>query len=115
MPSTLAPRRGSHAWTMLCHTWQTRIDINGGWTCRRCGKTIPPRIRSAWQLGHPDDITLDPDVVTLDELEPEHPYCNMSAGGRARHERDRPPPPSRDWLGDRPDLPQPPKKPHKAR
>lgn len=98
--NAIAPRRGTRAWSLLCDTWQTRVDLNGGWTCRRCGEPIPPRLRSAWQLGHPDDMTTNPDAVTLDELEPEHPRCNGSAGAaEGNRNRNKPPTPSREWLG----------------
>jgi hypothetical protein len=37
--------------------WQRLIDQRAGTpraiTCRRCGKPIPPRDPSAWDLGHP--------------------------------------------------------------
>ena len=79
--TTLAPNRGTRAWRKLCDTWQARINQAGGWTCRRCGRTIPPHDRTAWQLGHPHDTTTGPTLTT--DLEPEHPAENMSAGATA--------------------------------
>ena len=78
---TTAPQRGTRAWTNLCAQWQTRINHAGGWTCRRCGTHIPPHNRAAWQLGHPNDITLGPTLLT--DLEPEHARCNTRAGATA--------------------------------
>lgn len=78
---TTAPQRGTRAWTNLCAQWQTRINHAGGWTCRRCGTHIPPHNRAAWQLGHPNDITTGPTLLT--DLEPEHARCNTRAGARA--------------------------------
>ena len=93
---TLAPARGSRAWTNLCTLWQQKINHNGGWTCRACGHHIPPNDRTAWQLGHPNDITTGPTHIT--DLEPECP-CNMSRGATAgNHARNKPLPPSRTWT-----------------
>ena len=96
----LAPTRGTRAWSQLAEQWQRRINNEDGWTCRRCLERIPPRDRSAWQLGHPNDTTHDGDHVTLDELEPEHAHrCNGSAGAaQGNRDRTRPPAPSRTWL-----------------
>ena len=79
--TTLAPNRGTRAWRKLCDTWQARINQAGGWTCRRCGKLIPPHDRAAWQLGHPEDMTTGPTRST--DLAPECPPCNTSAGATA--------------------------------
>lgn len=51
--------------------WQARLDAGAVVACWRCGRCIPrePRL---WQLGH------RPSGPSL----PEHPRCNMSAGGR---------------------------------
>ena len=76
-----APRRGSRAWTTLRAAWQARIDQAGGWPCRRCGQPIPPNNRAAWQLGHPNDMTTGPTLLT--DLEPEHARCNTRAGAAA--------------------------------
>ena len=78
---TTAPQLGTRAWTNLCAQWQTRINHAGGWTCRRCGTHIPPHNRAAWQLGHPNDMTTGPTLLT--DLEPEHARCNTRAGARA--------------------------------
>ncbi|MDO5534381.1 MAG: hypothetical protein Q4F65_07000 [Propionibacteriaceae bacterium] len=78
---TIAPTRGTRAWSNLCAHWQTRINQHNGWTCRRCAKRIPPYQRSAWQLGHPHDMTTGP--TPLEDLEPEHCRCNTSAGATA--------------------------------
>ena len=78
---TTAPQRGTRAWTNLCAQWQTRINHAGGWTCRRCGTHIPPHNRAAWQLGHPNDMTTGPTLLT--DLEPEHARCNTRAGATA--------------------------------
>lgn len=78
---TLAPARGTRAWSNLCALWQITIDQHNGWTCRRCNKPIPARDRSAWQLGHPDDMTTGPTLI--DDLEPEHSNCNGRAGAIA--------------------------------
>ncbi len=78
---TTAPARGTRAWRQLRDTWQQRINANGGWTCRRCGRQIPPHQRSAWQLGHPDDMTVA--ATDIRDLEPEHAHENMSAGATA--------------------------------
>lgn len=76
-----APRRGSRAWTTLRAAWQATIDQAGGWTCRRCGRLIPPHDPTAWQLGHPGDTTRGTTRIT--DLEPEHADENMSAGATA--------------------------------
>lgn len=93
---THAPTRGTRAWTNLCTLWQTKINQNGGWTCRACGNHIPPHNRNAWQLGHPNDMTTGPTLLA--DLEPECP-CNMSrgatAGNRARTRANLPA--SRSW------------------
>ena len=78
---TTAPQRGTRAWTNLCAQWQARIDQAGGWTCRRCRRRIPPHDRAAWQLGHPNDMTTGPTLLT--DLEPEHARCNTRAGATA--------------------------------
>ena len=51
--------------------WQTMIDT-GGISCRRCGKPIPPRDPSAWDLGHPAPKA------------PECRACNRATMGRDR-------------------------------
>ena len=93
---THAPTRGTRAWTNLCTLWQTKINQNGGWTCRACGNHIPPHNRNAWQLGHPNDMTTGPTLLA--DLEPECP-CNMSRGATAgNHARNKANlPPSRRW------------------
>ena len=96
MATQIAPRRGTRAWTNLCHHWQQRINQAGGWTCRRCHQPIPPHQRSAWQLGHPHDVTHGPTLIA--DLEPEHAHCNTSAGATAGNlERAHPLPASRTW------------------
>ncbi len=78
---TIAPARGTRAWSNLCTLWQAKINHAGGWTCRRCKQHIPPHQRNAWQLGHPNDMTTGPTLI--DDLEPEHAHCNTSAGATA--------------------------------
>ena len=51
--------------------WQRIID-QGGVSCRRCGKRIPPRMPTAWDLGHPAPKA------------PECRACNRATMGRDR-------------------------------
>lgn len=93
---TLAPRRGTRAWTKLRHAWQTRIDAAGGWTCRRTGLPIPPHQPKAWDLGHPNDTTTGP--THTQDLAPELTGPNRSAGATTgNRNRTQPLPPSRPW------------------
>ena len=78
---TTAPRQGTRAWSQLRTTWQHHINQAGGWTCRRCHQTIPPQDTTAWQLGHPNDMTTG--TTRLTDLAPEHAHENMSAGATA--------------------------------
>lgn len=94
---SLAPARGTRAWTNLRAAWQAKIDTLDGWTCRRCSRRIPPNDPNAWHLGHPDDMTNGPTLTA--DLEPEHPRCNTSAGATAGNlARNKPLPPSRNWT-----------------
>ncbi len=51
-------------------TYWTTYMATHPWTCRRCHHPIPAAQRNAWDLGHPAPF------------EPEHTFCNRSAGGR---------------------------------
>lgn len=63
--------------------WTPRMRLEP-WTCRRCGKPIPPGDRAAWDLGHPEPF------------EPEHRGCNRQAGARLGNAIRRQPA-SQDW------------------
>lgn len=93
-----APTRGTRAWTNLRNHWQVTINHHGGWTCRRCGNPIPPNNPTAWHLGHPHDTTTPGTRTAIDQLEPEHAYCNTSAGARAGNHIRTQLPPSRTWA-----------------
>lgn len=63
------------AHTKLRRQWQQRMDAGEHVNCWRCGHPINPR---DWHLGHDD-------ADRTKYRGPEHPKCNLSAAGRARH------------------------------
>ena len=61
--------------TKLRRSWQARMDAGEPVDCWRCHKPIDV---GDWHLGHDDhDRTI--------YRGPEHPRCNLSAAGKARH------------------------------
>ncbi|MGD8214620.1 hypothetical protein [Aestuariimicrobium sp. Y1814] len=73
--------------------WNVIIANNQGWTCRRCQKPIRPG--EPYDLGHAADADPSRTHETHD-VEPEHPFCNRSAGSKARNKLGKLNP-SRDW------------------
>lgn len=65
----MADPKYRHAHQTARKAWQHRMDAGETVPCWRDGRPVDPR---NWQLGHRNG----------QPSHPEHPYCNMRAGGR---------------------------------
>ena len=72
--------------------WVAHFAAGGSWACRKCGRTINPG--EPWDLGHGRELVRG---GTGEDSEPEHPYCNRSAGGKLGNHRRNQPRASRRW------------------
>ncbi len=77
MNSALREGGSTRAWRSLRVQWQLRLEEAGSMPCPRCKK--PVYADKPWHLGHAVDRVSGGDD---DHVRPEHPECNLSAGGR---------------------------------